>query len=117
MATPSYRDRMKAARAEARAQRLAHEQAWKRRAELMCEVRRLALDAVKAGIRATGDKVQHYLPVELQAQANAMIGPWLIAQARARVAERNLRHSSNAERPVAQALPVNLTHAQIGDAK
>ena len=46
-----------------------------------------------------------------------MIGPWLIAQARARVAERNLRHSSNAERPVAQALPVNLTHAQIGDAK
>ena len=56
MATPSYRDRMKAARAEARAQRLAHEQAWKRRAELMCEVRRLALDAVKAGIRARGTR-------------------------------------------------------------
>jgi hypothetical protein len=75
MATPSYRDRMKAARAEARAQRLAHEQAWKRRAGLMCEVRRLALDAVKAGIRARGDKVQHYLPVELQALAQLHAKP------------------------------------------
>ena len=55
MATPSYRDRMKAARAQARAQREAEKAAWQRRAELMGEVRRLALDAMKAGIRARGE--------------------------------------------------------------
>ena len=62
MATPSYKERMKAARAAASAQREAAERDWKRRAELHHEVRRLALDAVKAGIRARGDKPWHYIP-------------------------------------------------------
>ena len=98
MATPSYRERMKAARAAASAQREAAERDWKRSAELHHEVLRLALDAVKAGIRARGDKPWH--SAQLQAQANAMIGPWLVAQARARIAERNLRYSSNPQSPV-----------------
>jgi len=105
MATPSYKERMAAARAAARAERLAREQAWKRQLELHCEVRHLALEAVKAAIRARGDKLQLYTPAALRAQADAMIGPWLVAQARARIArraeaERNLRVSRNAESPV-----------------
>ena len=56
MATQSYRERMKAARAEARAKREAEKAEWHRRIELRYEIRRLAMDAVKAGIRARGDK-------------------------------------------------------------
>ena len=51
MATQSYRERMKAARAEASAQRKAEKAEWHRQIELRCEVRRLAMEAVKAGIR------------------------------------------------------------------
>ena len=54
-ATPSYKERMAAARAAAKAERLAREQAWKRQLELHCEVRHLALDALEAAIRARGD--------------------------------------------------------------
>jgi hypothetical protein len=54
-ATPSYRERMKAQRAEARAKREAEKAEWHRQIELRCEVRRLALNTVKAGIRARGD--------------------------------------------------------------
>jgi hypothetical protein len=82
-ATQSYRERMKAQRAEARAKRDAEKAEWHRRAELRYEIRKLALDAVKAGIRARGDKVQLYSHAQLMAQANAMIGPWLVAQAKA----------------------------------
>jgi hypothetical protein len=87
MAAPSYRERMKAARAEARARRDAEKAEWHRRAELRYEIRKLAMDAVKAGIRARGDKVQLYTHAQLVAQANAMIGPWLIAQAKRLVAD------------------------------
>ena len=52
MATQSYRERMKAQRAEARAKREAEKAEWHRRAELRYEIRKLAMDAVKAGIRA-----------------------------------------------------------------
>jgi hypothetical protein len=52
MATQSYRERMKAARAEARAEREADQAEWHRRAEVRCEIRKLALGAVKAGTRA-----------------------------------------------------------------
>jgi hypothetical protein len=52
MASPSYRERMKAARAEARAEREADQAEWHRRAEVRCEIRKLALGAVKAGTRA-----------------------------------------------------------------
>ena len=51
----------------------------------------LALGAVKASIRARGDKVQLYSLAQLRAQADGMIGPWLVAQAKARIVERNLQ--------------------------
>jgi hypothetical protein len=54
MATPSYRERMKAARAEARAKREAEKAEWLRRATLIAEVRRMSLEAVKDTIRARG---------------------------------------------------------------
>jgi hypothetical protein len=50
MATPSYSERMKAQRAEVGAKRQAEQTEFKRRVELRCEVRRLALNAVKEGI-------------------------------------------------------------------
>ena len=92
MAAPSYRERMKAARAVARAKREAEKAEWHRRAELRYEIRKMAMDAVKAGIGARGDKVQLYSHAQLMAQANAMIGPWLVAQAKAQIAERNSEH-------------------------
>ena len=52
MATQSYRERLKAQRAAQRAQRKAEKAERRRQIELRCEVRRLALNAVKAGIRA-----------------------------------------------------------------
>jgi len=75
MATPSYRERMKAARAEARAKREAGKAAWHRRIELSVEARRIAMAATKAAIRARGDKVWLYSHAQLTAMANAMIGP------------------------------------------
>ena len=93
MASQSYRERMKAQRAEARAKREAEQAEWHRRAELRYEIRKLALDAVKAGIRARGDKLSLYSHAQLVAQANAMIGPWLVAQAKRQIAERT-GHSS-----------------------
>ena len=113
MATPSYRDRMKAARAQARAQREAEKAAWQRRAELMAEVRRLALDAVKAGIRARGDKPWHYSPAQLQAQANAMIGPWLVAQARARIAARTPNLKAPTGRPLGQSVTTSPNPGEV----
>ena len=107
MAAPSYRERMKAARAEARAKRDAEKAEWHRRAELRYEIRKLAMDAVKAGIRARGDKVQLYTHAQLVAQANAMIGPWLIVQAKRLVAERNSRVMSKEEKPATQGLLLN----------
>ena len=88
MATSSYEERMKAARAEARAKRRAEKAEWHRQIELMAVVRRLSLEAVKASIRDRGDKVSHYSMAQLRAQADAMIGPWLVAQAKARIAAR-----------------------------
>ena len=79
---------MKAARAEARAKREAEKAEWLRRAMIVAEVRRRSLEAVKASIRDRGDKVSHYSMAQLRAQADALIGPWLVAQARARVEAR-----------------------------
>jgi hypothetical protein len=50
MATQSYRERLKAQRAEASAKRKAEQAERQRQIELRCEVHRLALAAVKAGI-------------------------------------------------------------------
>jgi hypothetical protein len=95
MATPSYCERMKAARAAERAKRLAEETARRRNLELYCEIQRMALEATKLAIRDRGDKVQHYKLRELKAMADAMIGPWLIAKAKARVAEHGDFHLTN----------------------
>ena len=56
MATQSYRERIKAQRAEASAQRKAEQAARQQQIELRCEVHRLALTAVKAGIQAKGQR-------------------------------------------------------------
>jgi hypothetical protein len=114
MATQSYRERLKAQRAEARAKREAEKAEWQRQIELRCEIRKLALDAVKAGIRARGDKLQLYSHAQLVAQANAMIGPWLVEQARRQIAERNSQVMSKGERPAVQGLLLNECHAQNG---
>jgi hypothetical protein len=117
MATQSYRERMKAQRAEARAKRQAEQAEWHRRAELRYEIRKLALNAVKAEIRARGDKLSLYSHAQLMAQANAMIGPWLVAQAKRQIAERNSQDMSKGERPAVRGLLLNETHAQNGAAK
>jgi hypothetical protein len=82
-AIKSYKERMREARAEASAKRKAEQAERHRQIELRCEVRRLALDAVKAGIRASGDKVRLYSHASLQAMANELITPFLIERVRA----------------------------------
>ena len=74
------------------------------------------MDAVKAGIRARGDKVQLYTHAQLVTQSNAMIGPWLVAQAKRQIAERNSQVMSKGEKLEVQGLPLNETHAQNGAA-
>ena len=117
MATQSYRERMKAARAQASAQRKAEKAEYRRRLELSCEVSRLALEAVKAGVRASGDRVQVYSHAQLSAMANATISPFLIEQARARIAERNSEHSYKPRSPEPQGLSLCETHERNGAAK
>jgi hypothetical protein len=117
MAMPSYKERMAAESAAASAQRKAEREAWHRRIELHVEVRRISLAAVKATIRDRGDKLSLYSPAELRAQADAMIGPWLVAQAKARIVERNSQVMSKEERPEPQGVLLNETHAQNGAAR
>jgi enoyl-CoA hydratase/carnithine racemase len=89
MATLSYKGRIKAASAEASAQRKAEQAARQRQIELRCEVHRLAMAAVKAGIQAKGQrKLSTYSRAELTMMANALIAPWFIEQVRAKIAER-----------------------------
>ena len=88
MATQSYKERMRETRAEARAKRQAEKAEWRRHIELRAVVRRLSLDAAKATIRDRNDQVCNYSPAQLRVMADAFIGPWLVAQAKARIAER-----------------------------
>jgi hypothetical protein len=99
-ATQSYRERMKAQRAEARAKREAEKAEWQRRVELMATARCLAMKAVKATIRDRGEKISHYTHAQLKGMADEMIGPWMILKAQARIAERNLRVTCNARSTV-----------------
>ena len=117
MTGPSYRERMAAARAAASAQRKAERDAWHRRIELHVEVRRIAMVAVKATIRDRGDKLSLYSPAQLRAQADAMIGPWLVAQAKARIAGRNSKdlHSQRSAEP--QGLPLCEYRDRNGEGK
>jgi hypothetical protein len=116
-ATKSYKERMAAARAEARAKREAEKGEWHRRAELRYEIRKLAMDAVKAGIRARGDKVQLYTHAQLVAQSNAMIGPWLVEQAKRQIAERNSQHLHKSRNAEPQGLSLCETLERNGAAK
>jgi hypothetical protein len=75
------------------AQREAEKAEWQRRAELIATARIMALDAVKLTIRDRGEKVSRYTMAQLRAQADAMLGPWLILKAKERIAERNLRQT------------------------
>jgi hypothetical protein len=81
MASQAYRERMKAQRAAASAKRKAEQAEYRRQLELVYEVRRLALEAVKEEIRASGDRVQLYSRASLQARADESISPFLKAQA------------------------------------
>ena len=117
MATPSYRERMKAAMAEASAKRKAEQAARQRQIELRCEVHRLALDAVKAVIRARGDKLSLYSHAQLVTQANAMIGPWLVEQAKRQIAERNSQLSHKRRTTEPQGLSLRETHERNGAPK
>jgi hypothetical protein len=87
MASPSYRELMKAQRAEARAKRDAEKAEWHRGATLAAEVRRLSLEAGNASVRDSGDRVTLYTPAQLRVMADAVIGPWLVARAKTRIAE------------------------------
>jgi hypothetical protein len=57
--------------------------------------------------------VQLYSHAQLVAQANAMIGPWLVAQAKRQIAERNSKVSCNPQSPVTQGLLLNETHDRM----
>jgi hypothetical protein len=116
-APKSYRERQKEARAQARAKREAEKAAWDRRIELMVVCRSMAMDLTKAEIRDRGAKISNYTLAQLRERAEEMIGPWLVAKARARIAERNSKHSCKSQRPVAQGLPLNECHAQNGAAQ
>jgi hypothetical protein len=103
-AKQSYKERMREARAAARAQRLAEKAAQQRRTELIVTARMIAMDAVKETIRARGDKVQHYTYAELHREAEEMMrGPWLMLKAREKVAQRqktiHILHQSVTSRP------------------
>ena len=100
---------MKAARAEARAKREAEKAQWLRQVRLTAEVRRMSLEAVKASIRDRGDRVTLYTPARLRVMADEFIGPWLVAKAKARIAERNSKHLSNSQSPANRGLPLNGT--------
>ena len=91
MATPSYKERMKAARAAARAERLVREATHRRMVELRVTVRREAEAMVRKQIADRGQRVWHYLPKDINRMARDLITPAFVAQARARIAERNLR--------------------------
>ena len=108
---------MAAESAAASAQRKAEREAWHRRIELHVEVRRIAMAAVKATIRDRGDKLSVYSPAQLRAQADAMIGPWLVAQAKARIVERNSKDLHNQRSAAPQALPLCECHDRIGAGK
>ena len=116
-AVGSYRERMATARAAASAARRAEREAWHRRIELSAEIRQIALAAVKATIRDRGDKLSRYSPAQLRVQADAMIGPWLVAQAKARIVERNSKDMCNSKPPASQGVLLNETHAQNGAAR
>ena len=74
----------------------------------------MALDATKAALRARGDKLSLYSHAQLSAMADAMIGPWLVAEAKARIAERNSQDLHKPGSVELQGLSLCETHEQNG---
>jgi hypothetical protein len=68
-------------------------------------------------VAAGGDKLQLYSHAQLTVMANELIGPWLIEQVKARIAERNSQDMSKGERPAVRGLLLNETHAHKGAVK
>jgi hypothetical protein len=114
---PSYRERMKAAKAEARAQRQTQEIERRQRIELSCELRRLALKRVTDELRRRGDKLSLYSRAQLVAMANAKISPWLVVQLKAQIAERNSKDLHKSQTIEPRALSVCETHERNGAAQ
>jgi hypothetical protein len=77
----------------------------------------MALELTKAEIRDRGQKISKYTLAQLRQRAEEIIGPWLVAKAKARIAERNSKHMSNSKSRGAQGLPLHETHAQNGATK
>jgi hypothetical protein len=73
------------------------------------------MDAIVAGIRARGDRVSVYSHAQLVTQANAMIGPWLVAQAKARIAERKPTNLHKSRRADLQRLSLCKCQVQNGE--
>ena len=95
MANQSYRERMKAQRAAAGAKREAEQAEWHRRAELRYEVAE-AGDGRGQGRDhgREGTSCRSIPSNQLLEQANAIIGPWLVAQAKAQIAEMAARSAA-----------------------
>ena len=89
-AKQSYRERQRAARAKARAERLAREAAHRGMVELRVTVRREAEAMVRKQIADRGERVWHYLPKDIARMAQDLITPVLVAQAKARIAARTV---------------------------
>ena len=89
MATPSYKERMAAARAEASALRRAQRDANRARIELRVIAQLMALGIVHDQIRASGERITDYRPAELRARAREIAeGPWMVLRAKREIAER-----------------------------
>ena len=108
----SYKERMREARDKARAERLAREAAHRRMVELRVTVRREAEALVRKQIADRGEKPSHYVPKDITRMAQDLITPAFIAQAKARIAERNLRNPFKAQARDWRALPINECHEQ-----
>ena len=103
----SYKERMREARAAARAERLAHEAAHRRMVELRVAVRREAEAMVRKQIADRGERVWHYLPKDIRAMAQDLITPALVAQARARIAARTVHTLSQSATSPAPSDPIS----------
>ena len=93
----SYKERMREARAAARAARLAREAAHRRMVELRVAVRREAEALVRKQIAGRGEKPSHYLPKDITRMAQDLITQAFVARAKVRIAERNSQVTCNAE--------------------
>ena len=67
--------------------------------------------------QSEGDKVQLYTHAQLVAQSNAMIGPWLVEQAKRQIAEPKSQHLHKSRSAEPQGLSLCETLERNGAAK